>query len=167
MDIMAHSLWSLVLLPGPPSIAKVALGIAPDAAVFATSLTVQVLKGKMQPGFKTRQEMMEWYHRKENHWVINLYKWTHSLIIWILLLIPLFAYYLFFRNQVPWYLLAAPLHILMDIPTHDRNSFPVQFLNPFSRFQFNGMHWSKSIVFIGNYVLLILAIYFRMFVLRK
>ena len=164
---MAHSLWSLVLLPGPPSIAKVTLGIAPDAAVFATSLTVQALKGKMQPRFKTRQEMMEWYHRKENRWVINLYKWTHSLIIWILLLIPIFAYYLFFWNQVPWYLLAAPLHILMDIPTHDRNSFPVQFLNPFSGFQFNGMHWSKSKVFIGNYVLLILAIYFRMFVLRK
>jgi hypothetical protein len=167
MDIMAHSLWSLVLLPGPPSIAKVVLGIAPDAAVFATSLTVQALRGKMQPGFKTRQEMMEWYDRKENRCVINLYKWTHSLIIWVLLLIPLFAYYLYFLNQVPWYLLAAPLHILMDIPTHDRNSFPVQFLNPFSKFQFNGLHWSKPLVFIGNYVLLILIIYFRMFVLKK
>ena len=42
MDIMAHSLWSLVLLPGPPSIAKVALGIAPDAAVFATDDPLEV-----------------------------------------------------------------------------------------------------------------------------
>ena len=167
MDIMAHSLWSLVLLPGPPSIAKVVLGIAPDVTVFATSLTVQTLRGKMQPGFKTRQEMMEWYDRKENRWVLNLYKWTHSLIIWVLLLIPLFAYYLYFLDQVPWYLLAAPLHILMDIPTHDRNSFPVQFLTPVSTLRINGLHWSKAWVFIGNYVLIILVIYFRMFVIRK
>jgi len=74
MDIVAHSLWSMVLLPGPPSVAKVIFGIAPDAAVFATSLTVQAFKGKMQPGFKTRQEMMEWYDRKENRWIVNLYK---------------------------------------------------------------------------------------------
>ena len=167
MDIVAHSLWSMFLLPGPPSVAKVVLGIAPDAAVFVTSITVQVLKGKMQPRFKTRQEMMEWHNRKENRWVLNLYKWTHSLIIWALLLIPLFSYYLFFRNQVPWFLLAAPIHILMDIPTHDKNSFPVQFLTPFSTLRINGLHWSKPLVFIGNYVLIILVIYFRFFVLKK
>ena len=167
MDIFAHSLWSLVLLPGPPSVAKVALGIAPDVTVFATSLTVQAIKGKMQPGFKTRQEMMEWYNRKENRWILNLYKWTHSLIIWVLLLIPLFAYYFFFKSQTPWFLLAAPLHILMDIPTHDKDSFPVQFLTPLSTLRINGLHWSKLVVFIGNYVLLILVIYFRMFILRK
>ena len=121
----------------------------------------------MQPRFKTRQEMMEWHNRKENRWVLNLYKWTHSLIIWALLLIPLFSYYLFFRNQVPWFLLAAPMHILMDIPTHDNNAFPVQFLTPFSTLRINGMHWSKPLVFIGNYVLIILVIYFRFFVLKK
>ena len=167
MDIMAHSLWSLVLLPGPPSIAKVVFGIAPDVAVFATSLTVQAFKGKMQPGFKTRQEMMEWYNKKENRWVLNLYKWTHSLIIWAVILIPIFTYYHFYQNQIPWFLLAAPLHILMDIPTHNNNSFPVQFLTPLSNFKVNGLHWSKPLVFIGNYILIIIVIYFRIFVLNK
>ena len=167
MDIMAHSLWTLVLLPGPPSIAKVAFGIAPDVAVFATSLTVQAVKGKMQPRFKTRGEMMEWYNKKENRWVINLYKWTHSLLIWSIILIPIFVYYHFYLNQTPWFLLAAPLHILMDIPTHTNNSFPVQFLTPLSTFKVNGMHWSKPLVFIGNYVLIIIVIYFRVFVLKK
>ena len=167
MDIMAHSLWSLVLLPGPPSVAKVIFGIAPDVTVFATSLTIQAFKGKMQPSFKTRQEMMEWYNKKENRWVINLYKWTHSLIIWTAILIPVFAYYYFYLNQIPWFLLAAPLHIFMDIPTHNNNSFPVQFLTPLSTFKVNGMHWSKPIVFIGNYVLIIMFIYIRIFVLKK
>ncbi len=167
MDIMAHSLWSLALLPGSPSVAKVVLGIAPDVAVFATSLTVQAIKGKMQPGFKTRQEMMEWYNKKENRWVLNLYKWTHSLIIWIVILLPIFAYYYFYQNKIPWFLLAAPLHILMDIPTHNNNSFPVQFLKPFSTFKINGLHWSKPIVFIGNYILIIIVIYFRIFVFNK
>ena len=164
MDVFAHSLWSLILLPGPPSVEKVALGIAPDVIVFVTSLAKQAIKGKMQPGFKTRQEMMEWYNKKENRWVLNLYKWTHSLIIWAVILIPVFVYYYFYQNQIPWFLLAAPLHILMDIPTHNNNSFPVQFLTPFSNFKVNGLHWSKPMVFIGNYVLIIIVIYFRIFV---
>lgn len=167
MDIMAHSMWSLALLPGTPSIAKVAFGIAPDLLVFATSLTVQAVKGKMQPGFKTRDEMMKWYHRDENKWVLNLYKHTHSLIIWSAVLLPLFIYFYYVQNLFPWFLLAAPIHILMDIPTHDKHSFPVQFLTPFSKIRINGMHWSKPLVFIGNYVLLISVIYLRMFIFRK
>ena len=167
MDIMAHTLWTLVLLPGPPSITKVAFGIAPDVAVFATSLTAQAIKGKMQPSFKTREEMMEWYNQKENKWVLNFYKWTHSLIVWMILIIPAFFIWLKLSGDIPWFLLAAPLHILMDIPTHNNNSFPVQFLTPLSTFKVNGLHWSKPLVFIGNYVLIIIAIYFRMFVLRK
>ncbi|MCD4819503.1 MAG: hypothetical protein K8S23_12510 [Candidatus Cloacimonetes bacterium] len=167
MDIMAHSLWSLVLLPGKPTIAKVALGIAPDVVVFALSLSKQAIKGKMQPGFKTRTKMMNWYHRKENKWVLNLYKYTHSLVIWTAVILPIFLYFYFVRNIIPWFLLAAPIHILMDIPTHDNNSFPVQFLTPFSKVRINGMHWSKPLIFIGNYVLIIAVFYFRLFVIRK
>jgi len=163
MDVFAHSLWSLILLPGPPSVEIVALGIAPDIIVFATSLTKQAIKGKMQPGFKTRKEMMQWYNRKENKWVLNFYKWTHSLVVWIALLIPIFFIWIKFTGNVPWFLLAAPIHILMDIPTHNNNSFPVQFLTPLSNFKVNGLHWSKPIVFIGNYGLIIVAFYFRLF----
>jgi hypothetical protein len=167
MDVFAHSMWSLILLPGPPSVEKVVLGIAPDVLVFATSLTKQAIKGKMQPGFKTRKEMMDWYHQPENKWVLNFYKWTHSLVAWTALLIPIFFIWYKLTGNVPWFLVAAPLHILMDIPTHNNNSFPVQFLTPISKFKLNGMHWSKPIVFIGNYVLIIAAIYFRMFVIGQ
>jgi hypothetical protein len=167
MDVMAHSLWSLVLLPGEPTIAKVAFGIAPDLTVFALSLSVQAIKGKMQPGFRTRTEMMSWYHQKENSWVLNLYKYTHSLVIWTAIIIPLFLYFYFVQNTITWFLFAAPIHILMDIPTHDDNSFPVQFLTPFSKLRINEMHWSKPIVFIGNYVLIIAVFYFRLFVIKK
>ena len=92
---------------------------------------------------------------------------AHSLIIWGLILIPFLAYYYFYLNHILWFLLAAPLHILMDIPTHNNNLFPVQFLTPFSTFKVNGMHWSKPLVLIGNYVLVIIVIYFLIFVLRK
>ena len=167
MDVFAHSLWSLLLLPGPPSLEKVAFGIAPDVLVFSTSLTVQAMKGKMQPGFKTREEMMNWYNRQENKWVIAMYKWTHSLLVWLTLLIPAFFIWRHFCGTVPWFILAAPLHILMDIPTHNSDSFPVQFLTPFSRYQFNGLHWSNPFVFAGNYVLIIAIFFFRMLVIGK
>lgn len=167
MDIFAHSLWSLVLLPGPPDLAKVAFGIAPDVAVFATSLVVQAVKGKMQPGFKTREEMMQWYMRKENRWILKLYKWTHSLVVWTALIIPLFLLWINFTGKVPWFLLAAPLHILMDIPTHDNNSFSVQFLTPLSKFKVNGLHWSTPFVFAGNYALIIGVFFFRIMVIGK
>jgi hypothetical protein len=167
MDVMAHALWSLALLPGKPAITKVAFGIAPDVLVFATSLTIQAVKGKMQPGYKTREQMMNWYHRDENKWVLNLYKYTHSILIWSAVIIPIFVYFYYFRNTTPWFLFAAPLHILMDIPTHDKNSFPVQFLTPVSKFKFNGMHWSKPIVFVSNYILIIIVIYIRMFWFKK
>lgn len=167
MDIFAHSLWSMVLLPGPPSVEKAVFGIAPDLIVFTTSLAKQAIKSKFQPGFKTREEMMKWYHRPENKWVLNFYKWTHSLVVWIILLIPAFYFWIKFTERTPWFLLAAPLHILMDIPTHNFKSFPVQFLYPVSRFQVDGLHWSKPVVFIGNYVLIIGAIFFRLLVIGK
>ncbi|MCF7859257.1 MAG: hypothetical protein K9N07_08030 [Candidatus Cloacimonetes bacterium] len=167
MDIMAHSLWSLALLPGPPSVAKVALGIAPDVTVFAASLTVQAIKGRFQPNFKTRKEMMQWYEQEDKHWVLNLYKWTHSLIIWSLVIVPIIVYSIIYVNLFPWFLLAAPLHILMDIPTHDHKSFPVEFLTPLSHYKLNGFHWSKPLVFGGNYIVLFFVEFFRVFVLKR
>ena len=160
-----------VLLPGPPSVEKAVLGILPDAAVFVPGMIQRLVKKTPLPKFRTREEMMEWYSRKENRWSKNLYRWTHSLIViadmvprllhslivWIVVLAPILFFYYRYTGQFLWFLLAAPLHILMDIPTHTKDSFPVQFLTPFSRLQVNGIHWSNRWVLISNYCLIMVT----------
>lgn len=161
MDVLAHSLWSLVLLPGPPSLEKVVMGVMPDAAVFLPNMVYRVVKRSPMPKFQSREQMMEWYDQKENRWIKNLYRWTHSLIVWIALLTPILFFYYRRTGEILWFLLAAPLHILMDIPTHTKDSFPVQFLTPLSRLQINGVHWSNRWVLIGNYSMIALTFVFR------
>ena len=128
-----------------------------DVAVFVPGMIQRLVKKTPLPKFRTREEMMEWYSRKENRWSKNLYRWTHSLIVWIVVLAPILFFYYRYTGQFLWFLLAAPLHILMDIPTHTKDSFPVQFLTPFSRLQVNGIHWSNRWVLISNYCLIMVT----------
>jgi hypothetical protein len=167
MDIMAHSMWALVLLPGPLTASKVILGIAPDLSVFATSVFVQIIQKNRTPKFKSRSEMMNWFHKSDNKWVLKLYSWTHSLVIWAIILFPLILIITKLQGNFPWFLLAAPLHILLDIPTHTKDSFPVRFLTPISRFQINGIHWSKTWLIILNYFMITVVFFSRMYFLDE
>ncbi|MFC1887824.1 hypothetical protein ACFLYK_03345 [Candidatus Cloacimonadota bacterium] len=165
MDILAHSLWSIALIPGDQIAAKVVLGLTPDLAVFGPQLLLMIFKKKSRPKFKDREQMMEWFDRKDNRWVKTLYRWTHSLVIWTVLIIPAFILFSKSGSPPPWFLLGAPLHIILDIPTHTKKSFPVQFLTPFSRLQINGFHWSGRNMLILNYSLIAIAILLRYVIL--
>lgn len=166
MDILAHSLWSLALLPGPPAVEKVVFGIMPDLAVFLPALAYNTVIGKRQPRTRSRTEMMAWFDRQDNRWIKHLYRWTHSLVVWSLLLIPVFFLLLKLNGSPPWFLLATPLHILMDIPTHTHDSFPVSFLTPISAYRVNGFHWIEGRVLAANYLLLSTVILLRLFLLK-
>ncbi|MBN2460663.1 MAG: hypothetical protein JXB60_03565 [Candidatus Cloacimonetes bacterium] len=167
MDILSHSLWSLALLPGPPVFSKVVMGLLPDLSVFGTGLVVQTIKGQKQPRFQSREQMLQWFDKKDNRWIKGLYSWTHSLIIWICILIPVIIIYRCSYRAMPWFMLAAPLHIIMDIPTHTRDSFPVRFLTPLSRFQINGIHWSRKNAMILNYSFLLVTLAVRIGIIRQ
>jgi hypothetical protein len=52
-------------------------------------------------------------------------------------------------------LLAWPLHILVDMPTHSSEFFPTPFLWPLSDFTINGISWGTPWIFIPNVVLII------------
>lgn len=161
MDVLAHSLWAIAVLPGEQYLAKVLFGIAPDLAVFGPNLLVIALrKEKMQrPG--DREEMMQWFDKKQNRWVKVLYRWTHSLIVWAVIITAAFIFCHNRGTSPPWFLLAAPLHIILDIPTHNKKSFPVQFLTPLSNMQVEGIHWSKKGILILNYVLIFIILVLR------
>ena len=166
MDILSHALWSLVLLPGPASVEKAAVGMSPDLIVFIPGFISTLLKKKDRPSQRSREEMMKWFHRKDNQWIINFYRWTHSLVVWTALSIPLILLIRIRSGLFPWFLLAAPLHIIMDIPTHTHDSFPVQFLTPFSRMKIDGIHWSETRILALNYTAILLTGLLRIFILK-
>ncbi len=154
MDVLAHSLWAIAVLPGDQIAGKVIFGIIPDLAVFGPNLLVMALRKEKMGNSRNREEMMKWFARKENRWVKDLYRWTHSLVIWAVVITAAFLYSQKSGSPPPWFLLGAPLHIILDIPTHNKKSFPVQFLTPLSNLQVDGIHWSNKGVLILNYGLL-------------
>ena len=55
----------------------------------------------------------------------------------------------------PWYVLAWPLHILMDIFTHRREFLPTPFLWPVSTWAFPGISWAEPWFMIVNYSIML------------
>lgn len=78
------------------------------------------------------------------------YSVTHSLVIFAVI----FALVWIIRRRPLMEMLAWPLHILVDIPTHSDRFFPTPFLWPISDFTVNGYPWSRPEIFIPNVVLL-------------
>jgi hypothetical protein len=78
MDIAAHALWSVILLPGPPTLEKVLFGILPDIAVFIPDLAITAIRGEKR-NFKTRKEMMAWYDKPVDSFARSLafYCWDY------------------------------------------------------------------------------------------
>lgn len=81
----------------------------------------------------------------------DFYRYTHSLVILALLALVWFA----IRGKTPWLLLAFALHIVMDIPVHERYLTPVFF--PLSDFTIMGMSWSRPPILIANAIGLVLV----------
>ena len=94
-------------------------------------------------------------------YVQSFYNVSHSLIIFLIV----FAVVWFVRKKPLLELLAWPLHILVDIPTHSTQFFPTPFLWPFSSYGFDGVPWGNPWIFIPNVVLL-LSLYVWYFLIR-
>jgi membrane-bound metal-dependent hydrolase YbcI (DUF457 family) len=83
--------------------------------------------------------------------VYTLYNVSHSFLTAFLV----FGIVWFVYKKPMFELLAWPLHILVDIPTHSSEFFPTPFLWPLSDFTVNGISWGQPVIFIPNVVLLI------------
>jgi membrane-bound metal-dependent hydrolase YbcI (DUF457 family) len=64
-------------------------------------------------------------------------------------------------------MLAWPLHILVDIPTHSSQFFPTPFLWPVSDFYINGVSWGQPIIFIPNAILIVCLYVYYFFFSKK
>lgn len=161
MDTFSHGGWGYAALRWRGRRAAWAgalAGAAPDLLYFIPSAVERVVERGPRAFFVARDpgiwraagpplppELMEAYHR--------YYVWTHSLVV-----LALAAGLLYLAGKRSWLWLALPyaLHIVMDVPTHER--YLTRPFHPLSDWSFFGLSWSDPRIFWPNVVLLVLVL---------
>ncbi|MBT4446570.1 hypothetical protein HOA92_00690 [archaeon] len=164
MDILAHGVWAIILIKFIKDQFKIKaklwqaffFGIFPDIIAF-TFLTIwsffnfglihpekhgAEMIGTLGPTLSTISEV--------------LYSFSHSLVVIGIIILVIFIV----LKKIPIVLLAWPLHILLDIPTHTSAFYPTPFLWPVSEITFSGIQWSNPLFMKINYAMMIFAICF-------
>lgn len=166
MDVVSHGLWSYVgaravtirnaRLRLRPFVAT-AFGMLPDIIAFAPLTiwsAVQFINGKSHlAGHRAAEE----YIARNVPWLqtltTQLYGASHSLIVWLVVFGVLLLFRVWWREWLAWL-----LHILVDIPTHSRESYPTPALWPLSDWTFDGATWRSAAILIPNFILLAIAL---------
>ncbi|MDZ7374082.1 MAG: hypothetical protein ONB23_08950 [candidate division KSB1 bacterium] len=145
MDIFAHGLWSYQLVGRRGRVwPAVLVGTAPDLFAFLPYTTERLVRGQLwQPATGLPDFPL---------YVFRLYDVSHSLVVAAVVIGLVYL----LRKRIPLFLVAWPLHILFDIPTHSRAFFPTPFLWPFSNLRVNGVPWSTPWLMLLNYGVLAL-----------
>jgi hypothetical protein len=161
MDVFSHALWGYVVVRWRgPRTARWGLvtGAAPDL-LYATAAFLRRVATRGWSGLN------ETFGRDPAIWrrdgppmpedllyaYEHYYVFTHSFVILGMLGIA----WLILRRKAPWLLLPWGLHILMDIPTHERYLTP--FLFPLSMWTVEGYAWNRPPIFFANLAGLLVA----------
>jgi hypothetical protein len=84
----------------------------------------------------------------------TLYQYSHSLVIWAVVFLVVWAFY----KRPRYELLGWALHILIDIPSHALSFYPTPFLFPISDYRFPyGIQWSNQVFMLINYSALLIV----------
>lgn len=138
MDIFAHAIWSAVAYSGQPrrrAVSGILWGVLPDLIPASASVALIPVMGISRTGFAA------------------VYPFTHSLVIFAVA----FGLTALVRRAVPWPMLAWALHILVDIPGHQR--FLTPFLFPLSDYRiYGGWEWLSVPGVIANYSAIALTV---------
>ncbi len=191
MDILAHTLWTNAgarganklaeNLPAPDQSGGQAgkkgkfhvhvgwtafWGIFPDLFAFTIPFTIRIfslLTGSlMLSNFFHRPPVSEEALPSGFSTAHNLYQYSHSIVIWALVFLLVWAIF----KRPRYELLGWLLHILIDIPSHALAFYPTPFLFPVSDYRFPyGVPWSNMWYMIINYSLL--AIVWTGIVIKK
>ena len=146
MDYFAHGLWSYIVFHKTKRPWKaIFFGVLPDTLSWLIYFLFIIATGKtfIHPELLP----LPW-------WVDILYKATHSLVLFAVILLILL---LIFKHwtKIPLFVYAYPLHILIDIPTHSRAFLPTPFLWPLSDWKFPGISWGTPWFMVLNYAFII------------
>ncbi len=173
MDTLAHGLWGGAAFGQRDNQWKWAflLGMCPDLFSFGPFFLTHI--GDIGE---------RWAQHKFGHpdprlipaYVYHCYNVTHSLVVWIVLVIITAFLYVWYRRSknedrtdMPlhkgfladlrssisdlWPLGAWGLHILCDIPTHSTRFFPTPYLWPFPTPFYDGTSWGHKTFMLANY----------------
>ncbi len=147
MDTFAHALWSYIIFHNSEFVWYAVLaGILPDVLSWGIYMVVGFYQHKGKKWGKPDIKSIP-------RWVFTLYGITHSIFSMILV----FTITSILLGEFPYFLLAWPIHVLIDIPTHSRDFLPTPFLWPVSDWKFPGFSWGQKWFMIVNYSLLVIA----------
>ncbi len=154
MDVFSHGLWSVAALhskyqKSPKKLFLAALfGTLPDIIAF---LPVQIYF--LFTGFRFGYDLF--FPTPKNwifSWAIESYNFTHSFVIFAVVLFIVWAW----KKKFPLLLLPWGLHIAMDLFTHP-DFFQTPFLFPLSSYRVPiGISWATPWLFFTNWILLVL-----------
>ncbi len=170
MDILAHTLWANAGARGANALAEKEnnkfhinpmwtgfWGVFPDLFAFTIPFILRfyyVLSGTGGASFFGKPAMVEGEYQNGFDLALNLYNYSHSLVIWAFVFLVVWVIF----KRPRYELFGWALHILIDIPTHVIAFFPTPFLFPLSDYKFAyGIQWSNQWFMITNYVLLLLV----------
>ncbi|MBI4439795.1 hypothetical protein HY638_02385 [Candidatus Woesearchaeota archaeon] len=142
MDFIAHGFWSYIIFHRTKkALYAVFFGLLPDIVSWGPYFFYRLFTGASfgKPDISQIPS-----------WTYTLYGIGHSLIVWLAII---GIVYLILR-RVPVYLYAAPLEVLMDIPTHSQEFLPTPFLWPVSDWAFPGISWGQWWFMVLNYSLI-------------
>lgn len=149
MDTLSHALYGGIAFGRQSRLSywlAFFFGMAPDLFSFGLLFITNFLGITQRPDWSAGpppESMIPGY-------VHTMYDITHSLVVFAVV----FAVVWVVRRRVLWEMLAWPLHILVDIPTHSSQFFPTPFLWPVSDFHIDGHPWSRPEIFIPNVLIL-------------
>jgi hypothetical protein len=159
VDTFSHAAWGYAALHNRGRLAwwGALSGALPDLLWFIPSSTERVIErgwGALAEGRQAAiwradgpplpPDLVEAYHR--------YYVYTHSLV---LLAIVTGVILMTRWRPLAWLALPYGLHIVMDIPTHER--YQTQPFFPLSSWQFEGLTWSDPRIFWPNVAALVLV----------
>ena len=157
MDIFSHGLYGGVAVGRRNKrdyITAFLFGIGPDLLSFGIFFIISLFSS----GAVGKPDLAS-----IPQYVFNIYDFTHSLVVFLLFFsIAWFLGYKHFAKLS----LAWPLHILVDMPTHDSSFFPTHFLWPISNFSIDGISWGQPIIFIPN-VIILFSLYLFWYLRRR
>ncbi len=150
MDIVSHGMWGGLAFGRAHKKSfwtAFIFGISPDLFSFGIFSIMNVLGLVSGPDWSAGTPDMS----SIPSYVHQLYNVTHSLFVFALVFCLVWA----IRKKPLYEMLAWPLHILMDIPTHSIKFFATPFLWPFTDYKVDGTSWSHPFIFFPNWILII------------
>lgn len=163
MDTLSHGLWGGAAFYNKSRKRfwlAFGFGVAPDILSFGVYFVERIfsalfLDRELLIGRPEREQIPTFVH--------SSYDVTHSFVVFLVVFLAVWA----LRRAPLWEMLAWPLHILVDIPTHSIRFFPTPFLWPLSDFAIDGTPWSTWWIFFPNVALLVILYSFLWFRARR